>query len=194
MDIESLKNYLLPRTPFAEVEALDGIVEAGFEDAVNYYNKFNPDVELIEVYATSGTSYEFVGSRIPDVVLRMYFFDRMVHSHYKEDIYCQWTYDKPILYCYSGDFLVRVGYNIKMDLSDDSTVSEIAHTKLIFEKHNYLARTFVCECNLKMADKRRSAEMNELPFNLKGDLFYDQFMEERRELREAIMNLPDVVW
>lgn len=185
MTLTELKDYVLPRTPFAEIELKDNIIIAGFEDSINYYNKFNPMTKILPVFC-NGWEYTFyedsaVEFDVPEYILRVYFYDGFTQRQNQERLVYDWNYIKPILQVAPGNYIARCTFNITLD-------------NVNFDKDDLLAKLFMCECNIKMANKRRSAEMTELPFELKGDLFFDQYMEEKRELKEAISNLPNVSW
>jgi hypothetical protein len=179
MKWSDVKDFLIPRTPFAEVEYKDSYIKAAVQDAFNYYNQFDPIVKVQEAFVTSW-QYEFTGSKIPQWILRVYSFDRVTYDFSEQYIVSGWNYIKPTLHIYAGFYLIKAAY--KRTLEETESFDDIP----------LLGELITLELSIILANKRRSAVMNDLPFDLKGDTFYDEFLQRRVEIREAIAQLVNV--
>ncbi|MCP3683327.1 MAG: hypothetical protein GY861_11620, partial [bacterium] len=153
MTLEELKQRYMYTIPFVESEIKDEILQASFRDAVNYYNKYCPNVKKELVDAAGSGTYTFIGTA-PDAVLRIY-FHTINYDPSIDNLMIQWDYKKPDLTLLGGTYDVVTVYPWTLD-------------DINLDYHDLLSDLIKCELIMAMSNRRRMAALNELPLDFKG--------------------------
>lgn len=178
MTVQELITRFKDEVPFVLSEITTDKMTRAFEKAVDHYNKFNPIVRTESISSWSQV-YNFPVDTAPNAILRVYNYSIGLYNNGVGDLMWNWTYERPALYIFPGMYYVVCAYNITMANVD-------------FAEHDLLEESVRLNLIKILSNKRRMATMNDLPFDLKGDQFYQEADSELRELRQKIEELTPV--
>lgn len=181
MEVSDLRNRYVHRIPFVEVELTDNLISTSFEEAANYYSQYYPKITTRSVLATT-QDYVFT-ENIPDMVLRVY-YETLVFMPTVDNLCTDWEYNKPTLQIYAGGYWVVCGSYFTLE---DITTDDL-------REHNLLDKLIRLEICIAAANKRRMAALTELPLDAKGDQFYSDSLDEKREIIAKIDELAPVTY
>ncbi len=182
MTLVELRERYKDQVPFVLAEITDEKITAAYREATNYYNKFRPmTVEYLDIMVTS-TEYQFTGS-IPKHVLRVHNYTwPSVPS--TDSLVWEWNYAKPTLYVIPGRYNITGTIDWNMT---DMTLEQL-------DSNDLLCNLMRVELIIAMANRRRTGTLNELPIDFKGDQFYSEALEEKREIKEKIDMLSPITF
>lgn len=172
MTLAELRDRYIPQVPFTSTELSDSILQTAFNNSVIYYSQYDPIMDL-EYISTLSTQYDFPEPGAPDYIFRAYGGVLEVADIGPNSITSEWHYIKPTLYIYPNTYYLRTGYKHKLDDVD-------------LDNYPYLDRYVRTEIIMGASNRRRMANLNELPIDFKGDDFYREALEEQNALKEKI--------
>lgn len=157
-DLLKLRDKVIVESPFTESELTEPIITRAVEKAYGDLNKYKPRI------VKSSARLELPGYTL----LRAYYnaFDTASAIPYLEEA----GIDLAMIYYYSAPWDWE-------SLSKANEMTRSAFTNLV-----------IAHSCMFMANKRRSAEMNSLPFNIKGDQFYNEAKEKLDGVIDSLIN------
>ena len=173
-----VKKYISETTPFEEDELDDPILNRIINNSLKVLNRYQP--KLIRGDNSFLSNYEYIARNIRP--LRTY-QDKFTHA---------WAYQLS-----NADILESGGvsgffvyYAIDYILED---IDEPLPTQAVVNSSGYYYFTRLLEVHAYMycGNKRRSAILNELPFDIKGDSFYDDGKQMLNEIIIEMQNAMD---
>ena len=168
MTTAEVKEFVAAVTPYSADEISEEALEVLLKEVVKTYNQYRPKVERLVLEASSST-YTF--SDPPEAVFRVLADGSPAVG---------WRYLPPNLYLPSpGRYVVFLGR--------DWTPEEISL------KEPYFSDLLRAGALWLLSADRRSVRMDGLPFDLKGDQFYSDGLQEWREALERLAANPSVV-
>lgn len=145
--VESIKDSIFVELPFTTQELTDNILVTALNGALSDLNRFLPRVVEMNSYG---------GDTKSSTLLRSYTneLDSLSFEPYIEEL----------------------GYGLAMEhqVAVDWTLTSVQYTSLSAKYFKDLTKY---RAAMYMANIRRSATMNNLPFDIKGDQFYEEFKE-----------------
>lgn len=178
MDIADLRDRYVDQIPFVLSELKDPRVEAAWRNGAKHYNKFNPQIKD-EVIIVTNTDYTFAGTA-PAGILRVYVYGGLTLDTSIDSLVTNWLYRKPILRIEAGQYSVVSVYPWTLDTVD-------------LDEHPLLDDLIRNELIIICANKRRMADLNELPIGFKGDQFHQEAKDEIERLKEEIKEMMPTI-
>lgn len=178
MDLKDLQERYTT-LPFTDVEFREKITERVWQKCINFYNKYFPQIKHEKVSVQGEEYYTFIGSSIPNHVLRVYYASTLSETTDPDNIVGSWRYDRPTIYLYPGYYLLITTYNWTLDsieLDDHPLLDSYVENSMI----------------VALANKRRAGNITELPIDLKGDQFFGEAIEAIRDLETKITELVPI--
>ena len=161
--VETLTKRVLIELPFTSSEITPDILDQAISKALSDLNKYYPKIvrSLSSIDESTG-EYE---------MLRAYSdrFDMRSTEPYTEDFLLDYLPEFADLYYYSQKWTCQ---NIQGQDPAESFFMNLA----------------IQYCGMYMANIRRSATMSNLPFDIKGDQFYEECKEKIDSLKTDIIN------
>lgn len=158
----NLTNRILVEAPFTQSELKPIILDVAYEKAIGDLDNYKP--QIIKSYGPiNDDDHVFIRSYISRFsTTSMFLFSEELGN----DIADYYIYQKK--------------WTMEALIIPKNSVALKYFNKLVI---NYSGAF--------MSNKRRSAEMNNIPFNIKGDQFYNECMENIAKLIEELINTTD---
>jgi hypothetical protein len=182
MTLAELRERYKDQVPFVLAEITDGKLTTAHREAVNCYNKFKPMIVKFTDIMVGSTEYQFTGT-IPNHVLRVHNFSWPTVGS-TDSLVWEWDYAKPILHIIPGRYTITGTMNWNLV---DMTLEQL-------DENDLLCNLLRVELKIAMSNRRRTGTLNELPIDFKGDQFYSEALDEKRELKEQIGMLPPITF
>lgn len=155
---DKMRSKILLETPFISSELKDNILEAALDKALSSLDKYKPRI-VKSMEPIANEDYK---------LLRAYKDD--LDTNTQESFIFELGMNTATLYIYAAPWSIEQAYN------NDRAVKKVFGDLV---KHN---------AAMMMANVRRAASLNNLPFDLKGDQFYDEAKTSLESLEELLIN------
>lgn len=176
--IKSITTRILVDSPFTQSEITTDIIDLAIDRSLSLLNRLRPNI--IKSYSPlTGAGY---------VLLEGYadYLDMTTNQPYIDEI----SMDLGTLFYYTTPWTVK---SITEQMNrDGSPVTEDSDEDDLIDKHRVALKYFkdltVAYTSLFASHKRRSVQMGEIPFDLKGDQFYGEADDKITAITEELVN------
>ncbi|QSM00895.1 hypothetical protein YerA41_194c [Yersinia phage YerA41] len=176
--VKSIKTRILIDSPFTQSEITDELVELAIDRSLSLLNRLRPNV--IKSYEPLyGPGYTLLQGYAD-------YMDITTVEPYIEEI----SLDIGTLFYYSTPWTVK---SITAQTTrDGSPITDTTDEDDLIDKHRVALKYFkdltvVYTC-MFASHKRRSVQMGEIPFDIKGDQFYSEYDDKLTSITEELVN------
>lgn len=174
--------YIVLTTPFQADEISDDTLAAIIKNSLIILNKYSPKIIRDDVSAASNAEYTRRNIRQLRAYIDM--FDTTFDQNYNVlDLYQRGA---------RQGYFVWWALDWTLEELTDSDKVEFADSNI--NAYNYFLELLAAHAYKYCGNKRRSAILNELPFDIKGDTFFQEGEEKiKAVITEMSNNMPNVL-
>lgn len=163
MTLGDLENYVKLTSVLSEDEVTPEMSALVLDDSLDLLNSFYPKLMNTMAYNyTPGKRYKVWDVQVDPLSGSSFSEGRILEDLYGADLPCK---------------IVAVDWDLEMIEKERNTWLD-----------NVLRQLFECNYVIRCSNKRRQANINELPFDMKGQDFYQEYTEKLNELRTLLIN------